>query len=483
MDFSIIYLNELHLTFSHFISGRTEKTNKDGTFRAVQDTTDPKAVSIYLAKPLEYEKVSSYTLTLQVRNSPDLVAEAQLTVIVEDENNQAPIFTNVESGNVLEHEKPGTPVMTVSAVDNDGTYPNNQVKYKLSRRNPSAVLNKFEINSDTGMIVTKVEFDREEKAVYALTIEAFDGASSSLLQNGQPNTTPQKFRIAIADKNDNPPFFPQSIYHAEVPEDQDVGSKVIEVRAEDLDTEASITTYQINSGDPGKAFKIEESTGFIRVAKPLDYEGIKEYKLVVGAWDGQYGSNTTVNIKIMNVNDMKPVFKKDKYEVEQMEEMIPSYPIVQVEAIDPDIGDPNVDQNITYYLDKKSQKSQYFDVDPQTGAVKIIKKLDRDLPNGVPKWSTFIFAKDDNGGPTGLESYVQFEVRLTDINDNPPFLGMISHKKSLITIFGHMHKIKNFIKKFGIFHKKNFISLQFWSIFGIKLRILNQNNIKIIHEF
>ena len=33
-------------------------------------------------------------------------------------------------------------------------------------------------------------------------------------------------------------------------------------------------------------------------------------------------------------------------------------------------------------------------------------------------------------------------------------LGMISHKKSLIIIFEHKHKIKNFIKKFGIFHKK-----------------------------
>ena len=31
-------------------------------------------------------------------------------------------------------------------------------------------------------------------------------------------------------------------------------------------------------------------------------------------------------------------------------------------------------------------------------------------------------------------------------------LGMISHEKSLITIFGHKHKIKNFIKNFDNFH-------------------------------
>ena len=36
-------------------------------------------------------------------------------------------------------------------------------------------------------------------------------------------------------------------------------------------------------------------------------------------------------------------------------------------------------------------------------------------------------------------------------------LGMISHKKSQITIFGHKHKIKNFVKKFDFFHKENSI--------------------------
>jgi hypothetical protein len=56
------------------------------------------------------------------------------------------------SKNFLEHEKTGTPVMQVSAVDNDGTYPNNRVRYKISDRNAQGIKDKFEINADTGMI-------------------------------------------------------------------------------------------------------------------------------------------------------------------------------------------------------------------------------------------------------------------------------------------------------------------------------------------
>lgn len=52
---------------------------------------------------------------------------------------------------------------------------------------------------------------REERGVYALTIIAEDGEVSSLLKNGRPNQTPQKFRIVIKDKNDNPPYFPQQV--------------------------------------------------------------------------------------------------------------------------------------------------------------------------------------------------------------------------------------------------------------------------------
>ena len=225
-------------------------------------------------------------MTLLARNSADLVAEVQLTINLEDENNLAPIFTNIESGSVLENEPPGAVVMTVSAVDFDGTYPNNHVTYKISDHNPSYIKNMFEINADTGVIKTLVTFDREVRAVYPVIIEAQDGAPSSLnrqFRHSTPNVTPQKFRIVIADKNDNAPYFPEQVYYAEVPEDLHIGTKVMELQSIDYDTEASITTYQIISGDPTKAFTIEDQTGFIRVARPLDFEAIKEYNLVVGA--------------------------------------------------------------------------------------------------------------------------------------------------------------------------------------------------------
>ncbi len=63
----------------------------------------------------------------------------------------------------------------MSAVDNDGTYPNNRVTYYISDRNPPTIKEKFAINPDTGVITTKQEFDREEQVT---TPKPFSSSSS-----------------------------------------------------------------------------------------------------------------------------------------------------------------------------------------------------------------------------------------------------------------------------------------------------------------
>ena len=46
---------------------------------------------------------------------------------------------------------------------------------------------------------------------------------------------------------------------------------------------------------------------------------------------------------------------------------------------------------------------------------------------------------------TQLQEAIDYCGSLTDL------IGMISHKKSLITIFGHKVEIKNFVKKFDMY--------------------------------
>lgn len=49
--------------------------------------------------------------------------------MLEDVNDEIPLFTEREQETVLEGEPIGTKVTQVNAIDRDGTFPNNQVRH------------------------------------------------------------------------------------------------------------------------------------------------------------------------------------------------------------------------------------------------------------------------------------------------------------------------------------------------------------------
>ena len=49
-------------------------------------------------------------------------------MVLEDVNDEIPLFTEREQETVLEGEPIGTKVTQVNAIDKDGTYPNNEVR-------------------------------------------------------------------------------------------------------------------------------------------------------------------------------------------------------------------------------------------------------------------------------------------------------------------------------------------------------------------
>lgn len=53
--------------------------------------------------------------------------------MLEDVNDEIPLFTEREQETVLEGEPIGTKVTQVNAIDKDGTFPNNQVSVTLQR--------------------------------------------------------------------------------------------------------------------------------------------------------------------------------------------------------------------------------------------------------------------------------------------------------------------------------------------------------------
>lgn len=68
-----------------------------------------------------------FRFVVQNNGAQQLASEATVYIMLEDVNDEIPLFTEREQETVLEGEPIGTKVTQVNAIDKDGTFPNNQV--------------------------------------------------------------------------------------------------------------------------------------------------------------------------------------------------------------------------------------------------------------------------------------------------------------------------------------------------------------------
>lgn len=411
------------VVFYSLIKGSTEQTNSKDTFYLTQYSEDGYTwAGIFINYLLDYEKTQQYNLTVRVENNgaQQLASEATIYILLEDVNDEIPLFIEQEQETVLEGMPIGTKVTQIRAVDKDGTYPNNKVSYSIEPKDDG---NKFRIDRETGEIFTLEEFDREERQSYVVIVKAEDGSPSARpnVPASEPNSVTKYIRIGIGDKNDNPPYFEEAYYEAEVNEDEDIQHTVITVTAKDKD-ESSRIRYEITQGNIGGAFAVKNETGAIYVASPLDYETRKEYNLTLVASDTLFENSTTVRIRVKDINDLPPKFSQSLYQTHILEEDSDGLPkrILKVTATD---GDLDRHSKIVYFLtgqgiDPNPENSK-FSINGTSGEIYVLKPLDRDLPHGRSQWRFTVYADDDNGN--GLVGYADVLVNLKDINDNAPF--------------------------------------------------------------
>lgn len=119
----------------------------------------------------------------------------------------------------------------------------------------------------------------------------------------------------MLDINDNSPQFQSNSYTADISEGVPIGSLVLEVKARDADFGPNSQVMYFLSRGSKSMFVIDENTGRIITAAPLDRERTASYTFEVCATDSSpadpRNSTAQVTIYIQDVNDNAPFFIQD----------------------------------------------------------------------------------------------------------------------------------------------------------------------------
>ncbi|XP_030648878.1 protocadherin gamma-C5-like [Chanos chanos] len=232
--------------------------------------------------------------------------------------------------------------------------------------------------------------------------------------------------IEIQDINDNTPQFLSNEGVLNIPESVNPGAKFHLESARDPDVASnSLRSYTLsNNNNFVLNVKNEDGTKIpeLVVEKPLDREKQAVYRLTLTAVDGgnpMRSGTTTITIIVLDNNDNAPQFEKSSYEANIYENAPTGTEVLTVRATDLDEG---LNGEVEYFLGGTTEnKDTAFDIDPQTGVIKVSGQLDHEQRN-LHKLE--VIAKD-RGNPQ-LEGHCTVKIIVTDVNDNAPDIILTS---------------------------------------------------------
>ncbi|XP_076591464.1 protocadherin-16-like [Chaetodon auriga] len=373
---------------------------------------------VSLTAPLDYEKRTWYTLTVRSSDSKHQ-SEANLTVLVDDVNDNAPTFTqDLYQVTVSEHLPAGSAIITVTATDCDFG-DNGKITYRVK----SSTRGVFYIDPSNGTLFVnqKTEFDFENPSILVV-IEARDQGTPSL-------SSIATVQVQVSDVNDNAPIFHQSEYRATLSEDGLPGSTVLTLEAVDGDLSRDNCGFDfaIASGNSGNTFQIESSVRFLEgqgfqtvgsliLVEELDFEVVPSYNLTVVVSDRgipQRSSSVPILISVTDANDNPPAFSRAEYSVVLSEGAAAGTEILHLSATDPDSA-PNGE---VQYSISSGDETDLFQVDQWTGALRLHRPLDSERQS-----SHMIVVQATDG--QGHYALAPVSIEVKDINDNRPFFPL-----------------------------------------------------------
>ncbi|XP_008416259.1 protein dachsous [Poecilia reticulata] len=311
---------------------------------------------------LDREKTETYDLILKAsdKGSPQRENITTISVSITDVNDNKPEFSSssYDVSILVKDAEKGKLVLTLRATDKD-TGNNSLITYSFSEGHSPHL----DLDSETGEVTLTSDLaDVTEDTTLVLTAEATDHGKPPL------NATARVVvNIRIASLGDGVAFM-NSSYNFKLKENQNSGVTVGQVRAS-AGSNLYEVSYELRTHKD--LFSID-SDGTIVSTKELDKEEQEWYFLDVEAVDTRTPPTSavaTVRIQVEDVNE-PPAFSSDIYEASVFSIAPYKTPVIQVKAVDPDVGD---NSDLVYSL---SGESSSFAVEPTSGLLYVVSAAD-----------------------------------------------------------------------------------------------------------
>ncbi|XP_031423976.1 cadherin EGF LAG seven-pass G-type receptor 2 isoform X2 [Clupea harengus] len=310
--------------------------------------------------PVDRETVDAYMLLVEANDQGQepgpRSATATVHIVVEDENDNAPQFSEKRYVvQVPEDLAPNTEILQVMATDQDKGS-NAMVHFSIMSGNTRG---QFYIDAQSGKMDLVSQLDYEANKEYTLRIRAQDGGRPPLSNISGLVT------VQVLDVNDNAPIFVSTPFQATVLENVPVGYSVIHIQAVDADSaDNSRLAYRLVETTSNFPFTINNSTGWIVVAAELDRESVDFYNFGVEARDHGMpvmSSSASISMTILDVNDNNPEFMQKAYYMRLNEDAAVGTSVVTVSAVDQDINSV-----VTYQISSGNTRNR-FSITSQSG--------------------------------------------------------------------------------------------------------------------
>uniref|UniRef100_A0A7N6F8P6 Cadherin domain-containing protein n=1 Tax=Anabas testudineus TaxID=64144 RepID=A0A7N6F8P6_ANATE len=284
----------------------------------------------------------SYTFQVEAVDQGGVMPPGQATVTVRitDMNDFSPIFRqDLYKGMVAPNAEKGTVITTVFAQDQDppGT-PASFVRYRVDQERSPYSGSIFDVEKESGKIVTKVNLNEEPSITFKLYVIAYD--------DGEPvKTNSTLVEITVLQPSRIPIFNQEEYTFSPVSELASIGTPVGTIFAAAIN---QTIFYSIVAGNERGHFRVDNMTGVIYTAKPLDYENLTSYVLRVQA-DSMVivlsnlrvpsKTNTAkVFIDVQDENDHPPVFSRKLFIGGVTEDTKIFSSVLKIVATDQDTG-------------------------------------------------------------------------------------------------------------------------------------------------